>query len=366
MLSYLDRINIGNARIEGLEKDLDMAGNDYNIAVQVFFVPYILLEVPSNIVLAKVAPSAWIFIIEGLLTIVVAIAARWLIVDWPEDAGFLTADERAILLHRLHKDEGTAQMDRLDRTAIKRILSDWKIWIGYEKGVPPPNRLHQSADVCDFTSGLMYLGTVVSIYSISYYLPTVLKEFGYSSSAAQVQTIPIYAVALVVALLTAYFSDRLHHRFTFVILGALINAIGYIILVAQVSLSVKVRYMALYLVESGLWIGSPVEIVWVTSNFGGHYKRAVGCAMVNGMANSAGFIASNVFVTEQAPRYPVGYGVALGMTGVAAGAATVFYAGLKKENQRRDRGERNGRLVGLGKEEVENLGDEHPGFRYGL
>lgn len=59
-LSYLDRINIGNARIEGLEKDLDMAGNDYNIALQVFFVPYILLEVPSNILLRRIAPSTWL------------------------------------------------------------------------------------------------------------------------------------------------------------------------------------------------------------------------------------------------------------------------------------------------------------------
>lgn len=60
MLSYLDRINIGNARIEGLEKDLGMSGNDYNIAVQVLFIPYILLEVPSNIMLKRVAPSTWL------------------------------------------------------------------------------------------------------------------------------------------------------------------------------------------------------------------------------------------------------------------------------------------------------------------
>ena len=60
MLSYLDRINIGNARIEGLEQDLRMTGNDYNIALQVFFVPYILLEVPSNIILRRVPPSTYL------------------------------------------------------------------------------------------------------------------------------------------------------------------------------------------------------------------------------------------------------------------------------------------------------------------
>ena len=60
MLAFVDRINIGNARIQGLEKDLGMKGNNYNIALFVFFIPYILFEVPSNIVLRKVAPSTWL------------------------------------------------------------------------------------------------------------------------------------------------------------------------------------------------------------------------------------------------------------------------------------------------------------------
>ena len=60
MLAFVDRINIGNARIQGLEKDLSMEGNNYNIALFVFFIPYILFEVPSNIILRKVAPSTWL------------------------------------------------------------------------------------------------------------------------------------------------------------------------------------------------------------------------------------------------------------------------------------------------------------------
>ena len=59
-LAFLDRINIGNARLQGLEKDLKMKGHDYNIALFIFFIPYILLEVPSNILIRKVAPSTWL------------------------------------------------------------------------------------------------------------------------------------------------------------------------------------------------------------------------------------------------------------------------------------------------------------------
>lgn len=60
LLAFLDRINIGNARLQGLEADLDMKGRDYNIALLIFFIPYILLEVPSNLILKKFAPSWWL------------------------------------------------------------------------------------------------------------------------------------------------------------------------------------------------------------------------------------------------------------------------------------------------------------------
>ena len=214
-------------------------------------------------------------------------------------------------------------------------------------------------------SGLMYLGTVVSNYSVAYYLPTVLSGLGYTSSEAQIQTIPIYAAGFAVALLTAWSSDRLQHRFGFVMLGAAINAIGYAVLLATERVSIKVRYMALYLVECGLWIGSPVEVVWLTNNLGGHYKRAFGTALQIAMGNMSGFVASNIFIETQAPRYPVGYGVALAMTGVAGGAAAVLYRGLKRENDKRKRGERDYRLA-LGKEELDNIGDDHPQFRFAL
>lgn len=60
LVAFIDRVNIGNARIQGLEEDLEMKGHDYNVALFVFFIPYILFEVPSNILLRKVAPSTWL------------------------------------------------------------------------------------------------------------------------------------------------------------------------------------------------------------------------------------------------------------------------------------------------------------------
>lgn len=60
LFAFLDRINIGNARILGLEEDLGMGGHQYNVALFVFFIPYILFEVPSNMLLKRIKPSVWL------------------------------------------------------------------------------------------------------------------------------------------------------------------------------------------------------------------------------------------------------------------------------------------------------------------
>ncbi|EPE07698.1 mfs transporter [Ophiostoma piceae UAMH 11346] len=60
LLCFLDRTNIGNAKLFGLERDLHLTGSDYNIAVAVLFIPYVLVEVPSNLLLKRFTPSKWL------------------------------------------------------------------------------------------------------------------------------------------------------------------------------------------------------------------------------------------------------------------------------------------------------------------
>lgn len=56
MLAFLDRVNIANANVFGLSKDLKLTGDKYNTALVIFFVPYMLLEIPSNIMLKRFRP----------------------------------------------------------------------------------------------------------------------------------------------------------------------------------------------------------------------------------------------------------------------------------------------------------------------
>lgn len=53
LLAFLDRVNIANANVFGLSEELGLGGDKYNTALVIFFVPYVLFEIPSNIFLKK-------------------------------------------------------------------------------------------------------------------------------------------------------------------------------------------------------------------------------------------------------------------------------------------------------------------------
>ena len=209
----------------------------------------------------------------------------------------------------------------------------------------------------------MYFGIVNTGYSVSFFTPTILKQLGWTSYKAQYLSIPIYVTAAVVTLSIAILSDKLCHRYGFAMLGIAVATVGYGILLATDSVAVPVRYFALYMVTVGGYITQPIVLAWLANNMGGHYKRSISTAMQIGLGNAGGIVASNIFISNEAPSYPVGYGVSLGMLWLCGIACTILFIGLRLENRKRERGGRDDRYT-LDRDELENLGDDHPRFRY--
>ena len=209
----------------------------------------------------------------------------------------------------------------------------------------------------------MYLGVTNAGYSTSFFMPTILKELGWTAMKAQIFTIPVYIVATIISLSAAYISDRVRHRYAFAMFGIVINSIGFIVLLAQRYVPVGGRYLAVYLITAGGYITQPITLVWLSNNMGGHYKRSINSAMQIGFGNCGGLIASNIFISNQQPAYLVGYGVSLGLMWVCGAACTALLLGMRLENHKRERGKRDHRL-NLPDQERKNLGDDHPGFRF--
>ncbi|POW19198.1 hypothetical protein PSHT_04885 [Puccinia striiformis] len=64
-LSFLDRSNLGNARIAGLQSSLGRTDHQYSIALTVTYIPYIVAEIPANLLLKKLGPN---YFLPGIVT----------------------------------------------------------------------------------------------------------------------------------------------------------------------------------------------------------------------------------------------------------------------------------------------------------
>ncbi|MCJ1393724.1 hypothetical protein MMC18_006600 [Xylographa bjoerkii] len=223
LCSFLDRTNIGNAKLDGLTVDLGIGTNAglYNAALSIFFVSYSLSEPLTNILLKRLRPSiflpsimilwgivmttmglcttagglmaarfflglaeaglfpgvnyylscwykrsefgiraaiffsaaavagsfggllaaainlmsgiggkggwAWIFILEGLATFLIGIISFWMVHDFPDDAKFLSSDDRARVIRRLKfDDQSSAEHEEFKMEYFWAAVKDWK------------------------------------------------------------------------------------------------------------------------------------------------------------------------------------------------------------------------------------------------
>ena len=79
------------------------------------------------------ARLAWIFILEGLITVVAGFMSFWIIQDFPDTAKFLTEAERTVVVRRLQSDDQySAAGENLRWHYIWASLLDWKTWVGSE------------------------------------------------------------------------------------------------------------------------------------------------------------------------------------------------------------------------------------------
>jgi MFS family permease len=60
LLNFLDRSNLAQARLGGIEKDLKMKGTDFNLATSILFVGYLTMQLPSNLLITRVRPSIYL------------------------------------------------------------------------------------------------------------------------------------------------------------------------------------------------------------------------------------------------------------------------------------------------------------------
>jgi dipeptide/tripeptide permease len=163
-------------------------------------------------------------------------------------------------------------------------------------------------------------------------------------------------------MIVAYLADHYHHRFGWCILGTVVSMIGYIIIMSVPARLPGVLYFATFLMITGAYITQPLILTWSQNNQGGHYKRAISSAWTVSFGNISGIIASTIY---NQPPFTRPYGAGLALMFCCFLFSCVYYFGLKRENVKTEHGERDYRLQ-YPQEKLNNMGDDHPGFRFAL
>lgn len=230
----------------------------------------------------------WIFILEGVLTCVVSLVFFFFLPSFPEDAKWLTAEERTYVRARLQVDQGRSAAERkITARDVGRVFKDYKLYLG----------------------GFMYFGLIVPAYGYAFFAPTIISTFGYSAIRTQLFSVPPWAAAFAFAMIIAYLSDKTRHRFAFTILPMCVAIAGFAILITNHTNN-HLRYAALFLVTMGTYSAMPVVVCWFNMNLGGHHRRAVGTAWQVGFGNIGGIIATYSFLnSDKVHFYKTGYSI---------------------------------------------------------
>ncbi|KAJ6515911.1 MFS general substrate transporter [Mycena sanguinolenta] len=481
LCNFIDRSNVGNARIAGLEKDTHLVGNQFNIVLTVFYATYVLVEIPSNLVMKKMKPNRWIailvlvwgavttltsvvhnfagliairmflglceggllpgivlylstlykphelqlrvgifyasaslsgafggllataildmdgigglagwrwiFLLEGLATVVSSFITLIFLPESIAGARFLTPEEREFALRRFHEDDAVAastldtgvaaaseqekgekaDVDTSEHAASPtpqttqiRMMDEKFEWSEVIRGL---------TDFQAWITGISYLGVLVSLYSFSLFLPTIVAGLGYTGKSAQLHTVPPYVPAAVLTVVVAVLSDRLRWRGPFILICLPFSIAGYILAIAATTNAQ--RYGGVFLIAAGVYPSVPAILSLLPNNGSGYYKRATTTALQLAIANSGGFIATNIYTTDQAPTYIRGHSIVLGFLILAwiLAAINVWYCAW--ENKARAEGRRQGNITAY--EELWNsgktrapIGDRNPDFRFTL
>ncbi|EKM81780.1 hypothetical protein AGABI1DRAFT_126137 [Agaricus bisporus var. burnettii JB137-S8] len=275
------------------------------------------------------AAWAWIFILEGLATVLLGVMSFFIVQDFPDTAKFLTEAERTVVIRRLQTDDQfSAAGEKLRWKYVFQSLVDWKTWVGM----------------------MAYTGCDAALYAFALFLPSIINQLGeifqrFKATPANLLTVPVYVFACIVTCTVGFCADRYGNRGYFNMAFFCLGGAGYIILIS--SRNAALSYFAVYMATCGIYPVIPNTIAWVSNNVEGSYKRSVTLAMVISFGNINGAVSSNVYRARDAPWYPLGHGLVLMYIGLGLASNIIMFFFLRRENAARERGERD-EIIGDG------------------
>ncbi|KAK1527057.1 TNA1 is necessary for nicotinic acid import into the cell [Colletotrichum costaricense] len=396
IMNYLDRNAIGSARLGGLEKDLGLTGNEFQgvlcacsgathsfgglVATRFFlgfveaaFYPgclatlsswYIRKELGvrtglfysgsmlsgafSGLIAAGITNGMdgargllawrWLFIIEGSLTVAIALGAFFVLPDFPANTKWLTDQERQLAMWRMEVD--AAGEEDWTSSSSQPIFEGFKMIL---------------VDPINWILVVLVYGAASSI-SINSFFPTVVASLGKDRITTLLLTSPPYLLACIVCAAVSWNADRMNERYWHTVAPLACSLVGFII--SSAATGIGPRYFGAMIMLPGIYTGFNMSMVWTANTiYRPTAKRAAAVAFNNAFSTLSGIYGSYLYPNNATPRFVLAFSVNAAMALMAIVAATVLHFVLKRENKKLEMREQEAEAAG----QAQLIGK---GFRY--
>lgn len=226
----------------------------------------------------------WLFLIEGLPSCILAFAALFYLPSKPDNAKWLSAEEKRIVTAAVARDD-------LPHHDLRTGLRDIRVWL---------------LALADF-------GIIIALYGIGLWLPQIVKSLGFDDLQTGFVVAVPYVATMIAMIAWARISDARGERIRHIVQPALLAAVS---LAAAAMLGASLwSVLALTLATIGIY--AALVVFWtLPQSFLGGPAAAGAIALVNSVANLGGFLGPTI----------VGYLKAA--TGTYTAAMGIFAAGL--------------------------------------
>ncbi|KAJ9630862.1 hypothetical protein H2203_001387 [Taxawa tesnikishii (nom. ined.)] len=248
----------------------------------------------------------WVYIIEGIFSIVVAVIVWFGLPNDPSNAYFLNAEDKHLMKIRAQQRAAYMGSEEFSWEEVKNALRDPKVYL----------------------SGAIQFMQDILLYGFSTFLPSIIKSMGYNSLQSQYLTIPVYILGGLCFLAFAFVSDRLTIRGPFVLLANVFGIIGYILIICKTSNGVK--FFATFLCAIAVYNGPGLNLTWLNVNVAPHYRRATAIGLQQTIGNTAGIVAGQIYRTSP---YVLGNSFSLGALCLAQLLVIGKYMYIRKCNE---------------------------------
>ncbi|OAA66556.1 MFS transporter [Niveomyces insectorum RCEF 264] len=257
----------------------------------------------------------WLFIIEGSITIFIALCSFLVLPDWPSTTRWLSPTERAVAEWRLIEDAG--QIDEDDERwgyGFRLAFRDWRLYV----------------------FALMFFCLQVTT-AVSNFFPTVVSTLGFNTTDTLLLTAPPYILGMIISIVNNWSADRLRNSSFHVMWPLSVSIVGFVI--AASTLNTGARYFSMMLMIGGGHGANAVVMAWTQKTMlRPRIKRAAAIAFVNAFGNISQVWTSYLWPSSDSPRYVMAMSINCGFALGGITLAAIMRIILRRANKRLDAG----------------------------